>query len=582
MNRIALYFLAITLTAPFVADVRHAAPLPSFYSEWLAALLGLGGLFVFLSRKGDGLFIPSALLAPVALAIVFSLHGGLITPPYPTLLTLTVEYLVLAALLMLAAHNLGKFMSTESLHRPLAMALLLGGGVSALLGIAQHWGLDTLAPAFIAKRVIPESYGNLAQANHYATYQVMALVALTYLHAAGRWSRLALVVVAPILLLSLSYSGARSTWLYLATLLLLAWFVRSRLEDATRRNLVFAATYAFVVFGMIQFALSLAPNESLTALERLGADLPVVAQDAVVAPHARQMLYGAAWGLFLEHPLGGVGLQQLPLHYLQFHASQGMSVLTPLDSIRYVHNLPLQFMAELGFAGLLLALAMMVWLVRAVITIKTIEAWMAMVILTIISLHALLEYPLHYAYFLVPFSILAGRHSGTLWHFTLRPRLLQVLALSVLVAGLFLLVNMLVSYQALSKLHAKVAASHTLGDAEDRRLVAQAMMAGGFLPEVENMLNSLAIDPARPEQWPRQLEISHRQVRYSANEPRLTRHILLLALNGHLGEMHHFHAMAHAIYPDYHSGLLRRAQSLHERLPGHAGLASLVALLNSR
>ena len=80
--RASLLLIGLAWTAPFLQPY-HRYPLPSFYGEWLAVVLGLLALAPLLRRGAwDGLQLPVMTLGVIALIAVVWLQFALGMMPY--------------------------------------------------------------------------------------------------------------------------------------------------------------------------------------------------------------------------------------------------------------------------------------------------------------------------------------------------------------------------------------------------------------------------------------------------------------------------------------------------------------------
>ena len=181
--------------------------------------------------------------------------------------------------------------------------------------------------------------------------------------------------------------------------------VDRRLSRPTRLLLLLAPLlYALAWLGLSRLGRSQPPR--LRWRDAAGRGRPVGLALRHLGEHA---------GLIRQQPWTGVGFGEFNLAW----------TLTPFPGrpvafFDHTHNLPLQLAVELGLplAGLVLALLVAglwrAWRLGRVadepagVTLRS--AW---VMLLLIALHSLLEYPLWYAYFLLPTAWLCGYGLGT-------------------------------------------------------------------------------------------------------------------------------------------------------------------------
>ena len=247
---------------------------------------------------------------------------------------------------------------------------------------------------------VGRAVGNLRQPNHLSSLLVWALIALVPLAHGRRFFRAALpgslalglgLLLVWAVVLTASRTGA------LGMLLLAVWGVLDRrMPRAIRLGLLATPfVYALCWWGMDLWAHQTAHTFGGSARLDAGGDIS----------SSRFGIWRNTLALIAAHPWVGVGLGEF-----NFAWTLGEFPGRPVAFFDHTHNLPLQFMVELGLpaaavltglllTGLVLA-ARRAWaLPDDEAGVRARAAWM-MVLL--IGLHSLLEYPLWYAYFLLP------------------------------------------------------------------------------------------------------------------------------------------------------------------------------------
>lgn len=78
-------------------------------------------------------------------------------------------------------------------------------------------------------------------------------------------------------------------------------------------------------------------------------------------------------------------------------------------TLRHAHNLFMDLVVELGLPlGLAVCLLLGVWMVSALRRVAKVEQLWMLLFVVALGVHAMLEFPLHYAYFLLPFGLMLG------------------------------------------------------------------------------------------------------------------------------------------------------------------------------
>ena len=467
--RISLVFLALMFVLPFL-NPYHFYPLTNFYTEWLALALGLAALLP-LSVKGfwDELEIPKLVLWLLCFAALLPLQLVWLDIAYPELSMLGALYVIWAAWLVWLGRVLAKSCGMEQLVVALAAMLVLGGLLNSGAALLQFYGLDTWLGPMVSRLdpIRPGAYGNFGQNNHFADYVTLGLISALYLQIKGRLSWQAAAACAGIFFYTLSLSGSRSTWLYLAAALALSLWFRARVHEPALRRAAVVLLVLMSLFGLLQTAMShygLAVRPSFTAA---AAAAPVTPIDRFVDELARGVLPdrgrgGSALGvrLYMWHqallmwsrsPLFGVGFGQYAGVFFEQAAELSRYHIPNYD--RNSHNVLMQLLAETGLVGAGLVCAGLAgWLLGLRRGAgASAEHWWMLCLLCVLCVHSLFEYPLWHANFLGVAAILLGMGSE-------RCVRLRLTALSryafplMLAAGFLTLGSVLQSYRDLEQL----------------------------------------------------------------------------------------------------------------------------------
>jgi O-antigen ligase len=481
---------------PFLVP-RHVYPLTTFYQEWLAALLGLLAFLPTLRSDAWRLAnLPAIVILPLGLSALVGVHWLTGRMAYPGQAMLLAGYFLWAALLMVLGRWLAERYGLPLMARVLAACLLLGGELSAVAGLAQHYHWSWLMPVVTAK-VDLAVYGNLAQPNHFADYLALSLASLGFLHQQRRLPIGGLVALVAPLLFVMVLSGSRSSWLYL--LALAGWFAvmaRRLPESAAMRGFALSLLPAFVLMhGVVQ--LPWLAGAEVSTLDRM---VGLMGGSSI-----RQYLWHESLLIFAQHPWLGAGFGQFAWqHFLlapQLHEPQVVGLYNN------AHDLPLHFSAETGVSGLLvLILPLGFWMRRVWRRIDTpAHAW-ALALLLVLGIHSLLEYPLWFTYFLGIAALLLGALDPA--GHRARPGLGVTAGGALAVAGLVALLPLLGGYQRLERLVAMRIDDNRAWQAQYRGL--HALTASPLLrPWAELYMNPMVqaghADPAVRQAWNRRV-----------------------------------------------------------------------------
>lgn len=428
----AILFCAGSMVClPFLAPFK-APPIPTFHGEILAAALGLLALCLTVPWARNGA-LPLARIAvlPLLLALLLLVQvvSGQIVATQMALLAML--YLLWAAGMILVAACLKQAMGLELVTTALAWFLIIGGVLSSAAGTAQ-----LLRIPWLAGWVMPTDggvWGNLGQPNHFANYLSLTLASVLLLWSRQKLTTPLALILAAWMGLMLTLSGSRSVWLYATWFALVAAWWNWRVPSLPARRLM-RATVMFIPLMLLAEGLwrvfGVEGLGTITGLERL--------QDQGVGERWRLLELG--WRMISKSPWQGVGYGQYAWNYFLLNSQ----LTVPLNGYaHHAHNLVVQLWAELGL-GAVLALALGAWLwVRAWRRLPaTPETWWLLALTGVLAIHAMLEYPLWYVYFLGLGAVVLGLTETATIEFApsvaLRSLVLGCLALSwVVLAQLF-------------------------------------------------------------------------------------------------------------------------------------------------
>ncbi|HSU22208.1 MAG TPA: Wzy polymerase domain-containing protein [Variovorax sp.] len=401
--------VALFITLPWLNPLAPG-PVPSVFPWLLTAWLVCTAVIVSAPLAQQRLLSSRRATSAITLAILSTLAWAAM--PREAAAT-SYELLALAGGLVLIA--LGALLARQAkgatiAGRPWAYwcALwpwLAAGLISCVLALLQYTGHASPLVPWVNWAPPGEAYANLRQRNQFASLTNIALAALLAWRVLprrttdpSRASEFALAAALALLAIGNAASSSRTGLLQLVCICAAVLFWRR-----DRRVLMWMvwtlACYAIGVLGL-PWAIGLDPSlHGMFSRLRAG--------DAVCS--SRLTLWNNVLDLIALRPWRGWGWGELDYaHYMTLY--DGPRFCDILDN---AHNLPLQIAVELGLPSALLAGgALLAWVVLR-------RPWretdplrqMAWLVLGVILLHSLLEYPLWYG----PFQLVFGLCLGLLW-----------------------------------------------------------------------------------------------------------------------------------------------------------------------
>ena len=443
---ISLTLVGLMWVLPFL-HYRHENPLTSFDQEWWSAMLGLLALTLLTAREfWQKPEIPRIAQLPAALIAVVLLQLVLSKVAYFDQALLYVMYFLFAALLMVLGARLRDCFGLTRLAQVLAIFLLIGAALSAVIGVLQHFHWHTLLDPVITAKISSFLYGNIAQHNHFANYIAMGLISLGLLFQQGKLKAVYVVVLAALLLFVMTLSGSRSSWLYLLMMSGLAWWGARR--DAALRPLLNYSLSLIAGFGLMHLVVQLpfmaGADSSTNTVQRLYSEL--LSSDGSTV-WVKFYMWHEAWLMFTQSPWLGVGFGQFAWHHFQLLSELRPNSISGL--FNNAHNLIFQLAAEAGIGGLLALFGSLgIWFYGLRRATLSAAHWWGYAVLGVLAIHSLLEYPLWYTYFVAIAAILLGAFDETRYRLELR-NVGRLSLVMILLLGLLLLIQLRSGYQQL-------------------------------------------------------------------------------------------------------------------------------------
>lgn len=508
--------LAAALLVASVINPDHFPPWTSYHSEGPAFVAGVLLLLVCGLRRVSRLSLPIAILFGLVATPWLQWAGGLMQ--YSGDAWVTTVYLgVFAAAWWWGASERPASEARSTLDL-LVACLLVMGLLASFQALAQWAQVEALFSDWIyVSSVTRRSTGNLAQPNQLSTLLLMAVAAGAVWMVRGRIGLLAgwawLLLAGWAVVLTQSRTGLLSAIVLVATLGASS-LVRPSLRRWNKHALIWLSLL-FVAAWILQTA------QWHWARDPLGAEaMTSVGLRPVIW---RQMLAAAA-----QSPWLGYG-------WLQVAAAQqaGAMSFPGIEQVTNAHNVVLDAIVMLGLPLTLLLLGLAAtWLFRRAIRLRDDDDGTGLAAICIVLpwlVHAQLELPHAYAYFLVPVGALLGvldsrTGSPRDMHIAIVPWLPPVLAAAL---GSILI--------GLAWQYASVEEDFRVNRFENRKLGSTppeyAIPELAMLTQFRDLLRGMRLRAA-PGMASEDLEVLVRSSKRYTWAPLLFRTALALALNG--------------------------------------------------
>jgi hypothetical protein len=402
LTSLPLLLMAFLGLLPYVSSIK-LPPAPSFWAEWAATLIALGWMASLPPRRRGALASPVVNRVPVPAAVLgfallvavlvvqLLLHRPMLTGG-PSLALLA---LVVAALLCITGARVLQAGESARLLDAWSFGVLVALALNFVDVLAERQGWHLYIYIWAPRPAPVRAEGFFGQPNQLAVFSAIAMLAAHYLWMRGRLPAVvhAACAFATGLLIAGSASRAGAI-IWLAAIVASAWVLRGRVERQRGWALLAVGTALFVA---AHIAWRLTGPESAAAL-------PVIRNDTL----GRIELWRDSWALVKLHPWAGVG-------YGNFLAARWNELSTSLfePAANHAHNIVAQLAVELGVFGALATLLPIGWALwhglnaisrRGVAPERFLSAAVALAL----AMYSLVEFPLWYMFFLLPFALMLG------------------------------------------------------------------------------------------------------------------------------------------------------------------------------
>lgn len=398
-----LCFLWINI-APFISTLR-VGPASGFYLEAASATGLIVLLFLTARHKLFDTKIPAVGFLLLAMAAFWWLQARLMNLIYTGMNDIVSWIFVLLAISAWACKGLTARFGQERIVTLFAWSLFIGALLQSCVAIMQFVGWSDIS---LFRGIIAYSGGNvngqLGQRNHLGHYLMWGILSAAYLHSQRKipapYGAICLLMLTSVL----GLVNSRTILGYIAAIVLIlpCWYFRS--DKSNRRTMLGIAAAVFLT-ALFQFSMNTILETFTgiryeTAVERVAnggfTDLP------------RQTEWRKALAAFQSAPIFGHGWNSFAQQTFLINAEQHNIHDNLLSNLfTHSHNIVLQLLAEMGISGTLLVAATLLTGIAGLLKRPLTPASLFLICTLAVSMcHSMLEYPLWYVYFLIPFGLM--------------------------------------------------------------------------------------------------------------------------------------------------------------------------------
>lgn len=376
---------------------NHYYPWGSFYLEFSAFI----ALFVAISTIA---LKKSAIKAPLVFLLfaLFSLiplaqwAAGLILFRGDAILFFF--YLAAFALSLIASFSFASESSRESVIDSIGMALLFIGIVSVWIAMIQWL---QLSPTLWIHNLPPggRPYANLAQPNNYSSLIWISLFSLFYLFERKRVGQIGLMMAGMFLVAGAALAQSRTSWLifFIVLFVVVLQMAMFRSRKWSRLALPVCVAILFYLFSVFWAELAnLLYGETQKTLRTGFTSI-------------RTDMWWAFSNALMERPWFGFGWGQGSIAQVAV-----AELYPPIGLTQYTHNLVLDLMIWNGIPiGIVILAVICVFWLGLALRSQTSTGFYSICAVSALLVHALLEYPHAYSYFLLLAGFFIGCSAGS-------------------------------------------------------------------------------------------------------------------------------------------------------------------------
>ncbi|HIQ36082.1 PglL family O-oligosaccharyltransferase [Acinetobacter venetianus] len=314
---------------------------------------------------------------------------------------LSFSYLFMFWLMIVIGYNLS--LQSEQRER-----IMLGASyllfsisfISSIMAILQWLNLENHFDVVMGLRG-SRPYANFGQPNNLATFLIIGLMGALYLYEKRKLTLWLLIPISSIILFATVLTQSRTSWI--VCIFFFFYWIYKQYRNSPRFNFPKLLLWTAFYFVLAAYALPLFTQFLTSSIDTGVTQTASIAQRAG-SGHERLGMWMQILHAIAERPLLGYGWNQTSIAVVE--SIQFNTVQVWFNS---AHNVLLDLLVWNGVPlGLLIITYVALWLFWLSKNAKDMTSIIALLMVSAILIHALLEFPQRYAYFLLPLGFLLG------------------------------------------------------------------------------------------------------------------------------------------------------------------------------
>lgn len=376
----------------------HTYPWVTFSSELASFGAAFAVMTLFLTKEIK-IPRPQILMLIIVLLPLLQFCFGLILDF--SVAFLSFAYLFTFWLMLLCGYNLSlQAGNREKIMIGFSLLVLVAGLLSSFMAVVQWLNLESYLYGIMGLRG-NRPYANFGQPNNLSTFLVMGLMGGLYLYEKRKASLWLLIPSSLILLFAIGLTQSRTAWI--VSIFFFFYWIYKQHKNNPRFNFPKLLLWTSLYFVIAGYLLPYITQFMSVHLETGVARTISIVQRAGTG-HERLGMWMQILHAIAERPLFGYGWSQTSIavvESIEFNMVQMW--------FNSAHNIVLDLLIWNGVPlGVLIIGYLSLWLLWLNKTAKDSTSIIAIMMVCAILIHAMLEFPQRYAYFLLPMGFLLG------------------------------------------------------------------------------------------------------------------------------------------------------------------------------
>lgn len=390
---IASVLLAFGWLSPF-----HTYPWVTFSSELASFGAAFAMVTLFLTKKIE---IPRPQLWMFTIVIIPLLQFTIGLVEDFSVAFLSFAYLFTFWLMIISGYNLSlEPVNREKLMLGISLLFLVGGLLSCFMAIVQWLNLESYLYGIMGLKG-NRPYANFGQPNNLSTFLIIGLMGALYLYEKRKASLWFLIPSSLILLFSIALTQSRTAWI--VCIFFFFYWIYKQHKNNPRFNFLKLLLWTSLYFVIAGYLLPYLTQFMSSNLDTGVAHTASIVQRAG-SGHERLGMWMQILHAIAERPWFGYGWNQTSIAVVESIEFNTVQVW-----FNSAHNIILDLLVWNGITlGILIIGYLSLWLLWLNKTAKDSTSIIAILMVCAILIHAMLEFPQRYAYFLLPMGFLLG------------------------------------------------------------------------------------------------------------------------------------------------------------------------------